>query len=613
MTESAVPVSVESAGEPSRGSWLNSAEDSLLLATLLALVALPLAEIALRRLFAVGISGSAALVQHLTLIISMLGAALAAREGRLLSLATSTLMKGRGRVVAAIASGSIAAVVTLFLAVASYQFAVTERGGRILAYGIPLWVVQLVLPLGFSLIAMRLVWHASPSGRGRVLAFVITGSLIWFLCSSGIAPASLALPAFVVLIVAAILGAPIFVIVGGAALILFWRADVPIAAVAVDHYSLAVNPSIPAIPLFTLAGYLLAEGGASRRLVAVFTTLFSRFRGGPAIVTALACAFFTSFTGGSGVTILALGGLLLPILRQAGYTERNSLGLLTGAGSLGLLFPPCLPLILYAIVAQVRMEQMFLGGILPGILLLVLTAWWGIRQDQKPPAGGSFDAAAAGRAIWGAKWELALPFVVLVVLFGGLATPVETAAFTALYAFVVETWIYRDFKSVAQLRTVFTEAGLLIGGVLLILGVALGFTNYLIDAQIPTHAVEWATASIHSPFVFLLLLNLFLLVVGSVMDIFPAIVVIVPLIVPLGTAFHIDPIHLGIIFLANLELGFLMPPLGINLLIASYRFDKPISELYRAAIPMILVLLFGVLLITYVPPLTTFLPHLLAP
>lgn len=599
-------------GPPPRGV-LKATEDSLLLVALLALVALPLAEIVLRKFFAVGISGSAALVQHLTLIISMLGAALAARESRLLSLATSTMMKGRARTIAAIFSGTIAATVTAFLAVTSYQFAVTERGGRILAYGIPLWMVQLVLPLGFGVIALRLVWHASQGAGGRVLALVLTSALVLFLCTSGIAPSQLALPAFLILIVAAILGAPIFVLVGGAALILFWRADVPIAAVAVDHYSLAVNPSIPAIPLFTLAGYLLAEGGASRRLVAVFTTLFSRFRGGPAIVTALACAFFTSFTGGSGVTILALGGLLLPILLQAGYTERNSLGLLTGAGSLGLLFPPCLPLILYAIVAQVPMEQMFLGGILPGILLLVLTAWWGIRQDQKKPETQKFDAAAAGRALWSAKWELSLPFVVIVVLFGGLATPVETAAFTALYAFVVETFVYRDFKSIAKLRSVFTEAGLLIGGVLLILGVALGFTNYLIDAQIPTQAVEWATASIHSPFVFLLLLNLFLLVVGSVMDIFPAIVVIVPLIVPLGTAFHIDPIHLGIIFLSNLELGFLMPPLGINLLIASYRFDKPIGELYRAAVPMILVLLVGVLLITYIPPLTTFLPHLLAP
>jgi tripartite ATP-independent transporter DctM subunit len=257
------------------------------------------------------------------------------------------------------------------------------------------------------------------------------------------------------------------------------------------------------------------------------------------------------------------------------------------------------------------MEAMFLGGILPGVVLLIITALWGIRHDQGTSRGEKFSARDAWRAVWEAKWELMLPAVVIFVLFAGFATPVETAAFTALYAFIVETFVYRDYKSVASLSRVFTEAGLLIGGVLLILGVALGFTNYLIDMEIPAHAVAWATASIHSRYTFLLLLNLFLLLVGALMDIFPAIVVVVPLVVPLGEAFQIDPIHLGIIFLANLELGFLMPPIGLNLLISSYRFDKPITEVYRAALPMLGVLLIGVLMITYVPWLTTFLPRML--
>jgi C4-dicarboxylate transporter DctM subunit len=610
VAEAVFPAAEPTERTPRRPA-LRIAEDSLLLLALLALVGLPLAEIVLRRFFATGISGSSALVQHLTLIISMLGAAIAARESRLLSLATSSFVKGRFHEVASLVSGSGAATVSAFLAAASLQFVMAGRGGRPLAYGIPLWIVQLALPIGFALIALRLLWRSSNRAADRAIAFIIAAGLCAFFYA--LPPAHIAGPALLALFVIALLGAPIFVIVGGAALILFWRAGVPIAAVAVDHYALVVNPSIPAIPLFTLAGYLLAEGGASKRLVNVFTTLFSRVRGGPAIVTAVACAFFTTFTGGSGVTILALGGLLFPILRQAGHTERNALGLITGAGSLGLLFPPCLPLILYAIVAQVRMEQMFLGGILPGLLMLILTACWGMRQDKGTTRSEKFDRRAALRALWTAKWELSLPIVVIVVLFGGFATPVETAAFTALYAFVVETFIYRDFKSLRKLTNVFSEAGLLIGGVLLILGVALGFTNYLVDAEIPAHAVEWATSSIHSPFVFLLLLNLFLLIVGSVMDIFPAIVVVVPLIAPLGAAFHIDPTHLGIIFLANLELGYLMPPLGINLLIASYRFGKPIGEVYRAAIPMILVLLVGVLLITYVPALTTMLPHAFAP
>lgn len=600
-------------GQPPPRTMARAIEDSGVLAALLLIATLPIVEIVLRKFFRTGISGAPAIVQHLTLVISMLGASLAARESRLLSLATTKFLSGRVRVAAALFSGSVAASVTAWLAVASFQFVIAERDSRTLAYAIPLWVVQLVMPIGFAVIALRLLWHASERWSGRTIATAAAVALCLTMWVSPFSPQQLALPALIALFAAAILGAPIFVILGGAALILFWEAGVPIAAVAVGHYSLVVNPSLPAIPLFTLTGYLLAEGGASKRLVDVFDRLFGGVRGGPAIVTALACAFFTTFTGGSGVTILALGGLLFPILRRAGYSERSSLGLLSGAGSLGVLFPPCLPLILYAIVAHVRMEQMFLGGIVPGVLMLVLTAWWGMRQDRRVASTEKFSPTAAAQAIWEAKWELLLPVVVIVVLFGGFATPVETAAFTAIYALIVEGVIHRELKTFAMLSHVFSEAGLLIGGVLLILGVALGFTNFLVDAEIPAQAVAWATASIHSKFVFLLLLNLFLLVVGGIMDIFPAIVVVVPLVVPLGAAFGIDPTHLGIVFLANLELGYLMPPVGINLLIASYRFEKPMTEIYRAAIPMLLVLLIGVLLITYIPPLTTFLPRAFAP
>jgi tripartite ATP-independent transporter DctM subunit len=571
-------------------------EEYVLVVMFALLATLPLAEIVLRKLAGVGISGSGTLIQHLTLIVSMLGAVLAARDGRLLSLATATLFKGSARTLAAIVGGTLAASVTAFLAIGSLQFALTERGGATLAYGIPLWIVQLILPTGFAAIALRLVWRASEQWSGRAVAAIATVSICLLLSRLPLSPQHLATPALILLLIAAVLGAPIFVILGGTALILFWRAGLPIAAVAVGHYGLVVNPSIPAIPLFTLAGFLLAEGGASKRLVNVFSALFGNVRGGPAIVTALACAFFTSFTGGSGVTILALGGLLLPVLRSAGYSERNSLGLITGAGSLGLLFPPCLPLILYAIVAQVPMERMFLGGILPGIVLLIITAIWGIRRDPGSRKMEGAPSISATRALWDAKWELFLPIAVIAVLFSGLATPVEAAAFTVLYAFVA-------------IATVFAEAGLLIGGILVILGVALGLTSFLVDMEVPAHAVAWATASIHSRFAFLLLLNGFLLVVGAVMDIFPAIVVVAPLVAPLGVAFGIDPTHLGIIFLANLELGFLMPPIGLNLLISSYRFRVPMGEVYRATLPMIFVLLAGVLLITYVPPLTTLLPH----
>jgi len=427
--------------------------------------------------------------------------------------------------------------------------------------------------------------------------------------------ATLFLPALLVLFIAVVLGAPAFVALGGTALVLFWWMREPIAAIPVSHYSLVTNPSIPSLPLFTLAGYALAESRAPYRLVRVFDALFGRFRGGSAIVTVVVCTFFTSFTGASGVTILALGGLLMPILLNAKYSEKNALGLITGCGSLGLLLPPCLPLIVYAIVARIPLERMFLGGLLPALVMTVATAWWGVRQGPKAVRQDDkrFDLREARAALWDAKWELLTPVVAFTALFSGLATAVEAAAVTAGYALLVECVFHRDLHPVRDLPRVMTECGLLIGGVLLILGVALGFTNYLVDAEVPARAVEWTTATIRSPLVFLLLLNVFLLIVGCLMDIYSAIVIQVPLLVPLGVAYGIDPVHLGIIFLANLELGYLTPPVGLNLFLSSYRFNKPIPEVLRASLPIIVVLGVGVLLITYVPVLTTALPNWFAP
>lgn len=593
---------------------LHHAENGVVSVALVAMVLIPLAEIVLRRFAGRGITGATSIVQHLTLVVSFVGAAIAAREGRLLSLATALFFKGRLRAIARVGSAGVAAAITAFLAAGSARFVMLERdAGGDLAYGIPLWVIQAALPVGFAAIAVRLVLHAGETRRDRLIALAIAVALALAALFLPVDPWSLRWPAVAALTAAAFFGAPIFVILGGLALILFWSAGEPISALAVSHYSLVVNPSIPAIPLFTLAGYFLAEGGASKRLVAVFDHVLGGLRGGAAIVTVLACAFFTSFTGGSGVTILALGGLLMPVLIGERYGEKTSLGLITGAGSLGILFPPCLPLILYAIVAQVSLDRIFLGGILPGFLLLILSGCWGVAKAPRVEEKRKFDGRAALRAIWVAKWELLLPVVVVGALFSGLATPVESAALTALYAMVVETFIYRDFKTAGELSRVIAECGLLVGGVLLILGVALGFTNYLIDAEVPARAVDWVTGSIESPLLFLLLLNVFLLIVGCLMDIYSAIVVVVPLIVPIGVAFGIDPIHLGIVFLANLELGYLTPPVGLNLFLASYRFDKPITTVYRAAFPMLIVLLIGVLLITYVPAITTWLPSLLGP
>jgi tripartite ATP-independent transporter DctM subunit len=611
------PVQPVPAGDGWR-RWLREVENLLVSLALAALVLLPLGEIVLRKVFQTGISGATAFQQHLTLLIGLLGGMLAARERRLLTLSTLVdFLKGQGQVFARVFSGAFAAGISVFLCVAAAQLAQMEReAGKILAYGIPLWTIQLVMPLSFGVIALRLLWGAAESWRGRLVTLLLAGGVVWTGLQPPMAPDTLVLPALLTLLLAVVLGAPIFVLLGGAALILFWGQDLPIASISLTHYSMVTNPTLPTVPLFTLAGYFLAEGGASKRLIRVFQALFGQFRGGPAIVTVLACAFFTSFTGASGVTILALGGLLMPVLMGAGYSERSTLGLLTGSGGLGLLFPPSLPLILYAIVASlnkaggVTIEKMFLGGLGPGVLLVAMAAGLGIRLSPKEKAGRpAFDRVDAARAIWAAKWELLLPVVALVALFGGLATPVEAAAVTALYAFVVESFVYHDFKRAREIPRVMADCGLLVGGVLLILGVALGFSNYLIDAQIPTHAAEWVIGAVKSKYAFLLAVNLCLLVVGCVMDVYSAIVVVVPLIVPLGLAYGIDPIHLGIIFLANMELGLLTPTVGINIFLSSYRFGKPVLQVSRAVIPMQCVLVIGVLLITYLPPLTTLLPR----
>lgn len=614
--DAAIPTTTlaPTARRPAR-AWA-AVENGLLVFTLAAMVLLPLLEALLRKAGLQGISGSTAFTQHGCLIIGLIGAAVAARQERLLSLATARMLPGgTPRAAAKIASSAVAAAISIALVVGSWQFVSAEReAGKILAYGIPVWSLQALLPIGFACIALRLLWHSGATWRSRSISVLIVAGLLMGCVL--LDPARLMIPLLAILLASMVLGAPIFALLGGAAAILFWAGDEPLASISIAHYSLVTNPTLPTIPLFTLAGYFLAEGGASSRLVRVFTAIFGRIRGGPAIVTAVLCAFFTSFTGASGVTILALGGVLMPILLAAGYSNRGSLGLLTGAGSLGMLFPPCLPLILYAIIANLPIEQIFLGAIIPGLLLLVMTAAFGVfigprHRDSAtdPPA---FDWREATVAIWQAKWELLMPVVALGGLLGGIATPVEAAAATAGYAFVTQTLIRRDLSLRRNVPHAMVECGLVIGGVLLILGLAQGFTNYLIDAQLPQQAVAWVTDHVHSRFTFLLLLNVFLLIVGGVMDVYPAIVVVVPLMVPIGRAFGIDPIHLGVIFLANLELGFMMPPAGLNLLLSAYRFNRPLTEVCRSIIPIFLIQLTAVLLITYVPILTTGLPAALS-
>ncbi len=596
-------------------------EDALASCALLVMVVLPLAEILVRRVFGRGIPASLPIVQHLTLWVGFLGAAIAAREGKLLALATGTFIPaGAWRRAADIIAAAFGACSATVLAWGGWQMAALEReAGTSIGAGIPTWIAQIVLPVAFVLIAARLVWTCGRTARtpaerttDRALASLGIIAGIWFLSMPAVIEHTPLTLGFIVIIVAAIAGTPLFAILGGTAAFLFMHDGTAPGTILIETYSLSVSPTLPAIPLFTLAGFLLAEGHASERLLRVFRAWFGWIPGGTAVVCAVLCSFFTVFTGGSGVTILALGGVLFPALLRDGYRERFSLGLLTASGSLGLLLPPALPLILYAVVAQIPIEDIFLGGVLPGILLTTMVAAWGVREGIVSGAGRyPFRAEEAWASLWAAKWELAIPVLVLAAMFSGLATAVEAAALTALYALIVQAVIHRDLSLRHDLLRAFTECVTVIGGVLIILGVAQGFTSYLVGAQVPARLVEWVRGHIASRLMFLFVLNLFLLVVGWLMEIFAAIVVVVPLIVPLGASFGIHPVHLGIIFIANLELGFLTPLVGLNIFLASYRFKRPILEVCRAALPMMGILGIGVLVITYVPWLTTGLLHLL--
>jgi tripartite ATP-independent transporter DctM subunit len=406
------------------------------------------------------------------------------------------------------------------------------------------------------------------------------------------------------LILVAVIGAPLFAVIAASALIGFASGEIDLMVVAMEVYRIADTPVLLAIPLFTFAGYLVGESRAPQRLVRVSNAVFGWLPGGLAVVALVTCALFTAFTGASGVTIVAMGALLYPALKEAGYRERFNLGLITTSGSLGLLFPPSLPLILYGIVAEASIDRLFVAGILPGVLMLVLLCAWSMREGavglgaQRPARSFSWSEAVA--ALREAMWELPLPVIVLGGVYSGFFAVSEAAAVTVVYVLCVEVLIYREI-SIRRLPRIMRESMVLVGGILIILGASLASTNYLIDAQVPEALLGFVQAHISSKLTFLVLLNLFLLVLGAMLDIFSALVIVVPLILPIAAEFGVDPIHLGIIFLANMQIGYCTPPVGMNLFIASYRFDRPVVLLYRAALPFLLILLVAVLVITYVP------------
>ena len=418
---------------------------------------------------------------------------------------------------------------------------------------------------------------------------------------------SLATP---LLLLLALLRTPLFVVIAASAMLGFYSEEIDLSVISIEIYRLAEMSILLAIPLFTFAGYLLGESNASTRLVNISNSLFGWMPGGLAIVAIFACALFTAFTGASGITIIALGALLYPALKQSGYSDKFNLGLLTSSGSLGLLFAPSLPLILYGVIAQqstldqpVGIGQLFIAGILPGLLMLAMLTIYAMMQPGIAQNQRKFDYVATVEAIKAAKWEFPLPILVLGGIYGGFFAVSEAAAVTALYVLIVEVFILREI-SLRRLPIIMRDSMVLVGGIMIIIGVSLASTNYLIDAEIPTQLFELIQRHIDNKLTFLILLNLFLLVLGMMLDIFSALVIFVPIILPIAVGYNIHPIHLGIIFLANMQLGYFTPPVGMNLFIASYRFNKPIITLYRATIPFFLILLVAVLIITYWPALS---------
>ena len=605
-----------------------------LVVIVLTMVLLPTLETGVRRFTGSGVPGAMVYTEHLTLWVGFLGAMLATASGHHLALSTvDFLPAGWPRQLARGFGSAVTTLVCAFLAYASLDMLLLDKG-RVdtLAGGVPEWWFEIVMPVGFAVMSVRAALKAP--GRGaKVLCWVLIAAVVPFVVSrfleaggSGFLTlpdgptllrghtAALAWPGAILLFAAFLLGAPVFVVMAGFALLLFYLAGTPVASVPAETFRLVVSPTLPAIPLLTVAGYVLAEGGASRRLVRAAQSLFGWMPGGLAVMAVFVCALFTTFTGASGVTILALGGIILPALVREKYPEGFSLGLVTAAGSLGLLFPPSLPVILYGVVAGVAIDHLYIGGLVPGLLMILLVAaygvWIGIRNQTPRP---KFEPREALSALWHAKWDLGLPLLIIVAVASGFATIVESAALGAAYAIVAEIFLHRDVHPRRDLPRVLVHASTLVGSVVILLGVALGMTSYLVDAEIPTRLLAWVQAHIHSQWVFLLALNVLLLVLGSVLEIYSAIVVLAPLVAPLGVAFGVDPVHLGVVFLANLELGFLFPPMGLNLFLSASRFQKPLPLLYRKSMPFLVIMSVGVLLITYVPAITTGVVALLKP
>jgi tripartite ATP-independent transporter DctM subunit len=597
--------------------------------SLLCLVILPLCEIVAKFVFKTGVPDSSGIMINMLLLAGMLAGMITTRNEEHLSIALVQYFSSQGiKQKLRLCTNLLAAFIVTAIAWTSPAFIRIGLSDKFIG-PFPERLYALILPLGYGVIALRFARRTGLSGWKRIFPVlaILLGTAVAF---PGIAkfiwvfdlPEWAALltgycydfawyiriPGVILLIVAALAGTPLFVVMGGLVLLLFEASGNQIDAVSTFIHAALTNDSIIAIPLFTLVGFFLSESRAGERLVITFRSFFGWLPGGMIIATVIICAFFTSFTGASGVTILALGGILYTILvDHVKYPEKFSIGLLTSVGSVGLMFPPSLPLILVGVIGQTNIFHMFAGGFIPGLILVAAVTIFGIAASVKTKI--PLEPFHPGKALVSLKnsiLEIILPFVLIVTYFTGILSLTEIGAVAVFYIFIAEVLLHRDIK-IANLPQVFLKAVPIIGGVLAILALSQALSYYIIDTNAPAELADWMMATIKSKYVFLLLLNLALLVVGCLMDIFSAILIILPLITPLGEAYGIDPVHLGIIFITNLEVGFLTPPVGLNLFLAAYRFKKPFVDICRYVFPFLLIQFAVVLLVTYVPAFSTWL------
>jgi len=575
------------------------------------IITFPVFQILSRFINIFSIPASQEIVQHMTLWIAFIGAVLAARSNRLLAVVRDPVFNKSSEFKLSHFLVHMCSVGVVFVLSVSYlkMIQIGIQYPEFIAPFIPVWFAQSIIPIGLLLIWYHMILTSSSRFNYRILLvifsflmtvilyfwqFPLTNDLLLTVKVLGV----ISLVAF---------GLPIFVVLAALSIFFFlsepteWATNFDLMSTISDSaYRIVVSPTLAAIPIFTLAGYILAESNVSKRLLNFFRASLGWLPGSTVLIVVILCAFFTALTGGSGVTILALGAILYPILIEDGYSEIFSLGLITTAGSLGLLFPPSLPAIIYSVTAGINPIELFKTGLFPGLFLLSIIVGYGIYHKPEKQKVIKFNIQDFKQAFLKVKWEIAIPILIIYGLFSGLATLVECAALLVWYVIFVEVYIYKDIE-LKDLSKIVIDCATLVGGVLIILGFAMGFTGYLVDAQVPLKILQVVKASIDSPIVFLLALNMLLIIAGCIMDVFSAIIVIVPLIAPLAIHFGIDPIHLGIIFIANLELGYITPPVGMNLFLSSYRFKKDMPTVYRATMPYFFIRLIGVLFITYIP------------